>query len=271
VTVPLGRGSDPELLHRELLHLIRTSIRDNPRSLQTRIGPSELGTPCDRWLSHKLLDTLPVNDRQAPWLPTIGTAVHAWLEDTFAIDNVRHVENGRAERWLLEQRLNVGTVGGQSITGSCDLYDTITATVVDWKIVGKTRLEKYKRHGPGEQYRVQAHAYGRGWVRKGFAVEQVAICFLPRNGELTETVWWHEPYDEQVAVAALARVEAVAMANAVLGAAAPAAMSTTDWNCGYCDYFQMGAADLTKACPGDPTRPRSNDSVVSLIAPKELF
>jgi hypothetical protein len=202
-------------------------------------------------------------------LPTIGTAVHAWLEDTFGVDNVHRIEQGQPERWLLERKVSVGILDGVDITGSCDLYDTLTRSVVDWKVIGKTRLDQDKRHGPGPQYRVQGHAYGCGWVRSGHDVETVAICFLPRNGELSETVWWSEPYDEQVALAALARAEVIGMANVALGTRSPQFQSTTDWNCGYCSYFKMGATDLTKACPGDPTRPKSNDSVVSLIAPTQ--
>jgi hypothetical protein len=265
----LGRGGDPRLLQAELLEVIRSAIRDQPRSQQTRIGPSELGHPCDRWLSHKLRGTPEVNQRSAPWLPTVGTAIHAWLEDVFTADTVPAIAAGGEPRWLLEQRVSVGTIDGQDITGSCDLYDTVTATVVDWKTCGKTRLDKYRRHGPDNDYRVQAHAYGRGWTRKGYDVERVAICFLPRNAELDDTVWWSEPYDEQIAVAALARAEVIAMANTALGDAAPAAMGTVDHNCGYCPWFSLGATDLTRACPGDPSRPKANDSIVSLIAPSD--
>lgn len=269
MTAALGRGGDPRLLFDELLHTIREAIHGNPRSQQTRIGPSELGVPCDRWMSHKLRGTGPVNDRHAPWLPTIGTAVHTWLEDVFSLANLPAIHAGRPPRWMIEQKVSIGAIGGQDITGHCDVYDTVTASVIDWKVVGKTRLDTYRRKGPGEQYRVQGHAYGRGWQRRGLPVDTVHIVFLPRNGELSETVWWYEPYDEQVAVAALARAEAIAMANAALGDAAPAAMSTVDHNCGYCEYFAVGATDLTKACPGDPTRPKRTDSVVSLIAPTQ--
>jgi hypothetical protein len=267
MTVPLGRGGDPTLLRDELLHTIRAAITDTPRSQQTRIGPSEIGHPCDRWMSHKLRGTPEVNTRQAPWLPTVGTAIHGWLEDVFIRDQFSAVRNGGEPRWLLETEVSVGKVNGVEITGHCDLYDTVTATIVDWKTTGKTRLDKYRRHGPGEQYRVQAHAYGRGWQRAGHPVDTVAICFLPRNAELTDTVWWSEPYDEQIAVDALARAEVIAMANTALGDAAPAAMATKDHNCGYCGYFQVNATDLTKACPGDPHRPKRTDSIMSLVAP----
>jgi len=271
----LGRGGDPQLLYAELMHIIKEAITAHPRSQQTRIGPSELGHPCDRWMSHKLRGTPEVNTRQAPWLPTVGTAIHAWLEYVFTANMVPSMAGGNEPRWLLETKVSVGTIDGQDITGSCDLYDTATATVVDWKTCGKTRLDKYRRHGPDADYRVQAHAYGRGWTRAGYDVDTVAICFLPRNGELVDTYWWSEAYDEQIAVNALARAEVIAMANTALGDAAPAAMGTVDHNCGYCPWFTVGAGspghpDLTRACPGDPSRPKANDSILSLVAPTSL-
>lgn len=265
--LPLGRGGDPELLCGELLDIIRGTINNQPRTRQTRIGPSELGHPCDRWMSHKLRGDPAVNRQQTAWIPTVGTAVHAWLEYVFTDNMSPALAAGEEPRWLLEQQVDVGSVDGVTITGSCDLYDTVTATVVDWKTCGKTRLDKYRRHGPAPDYRVQAHLYGRGWTRRDRPVDTVAICFLPRNSDLTDTVWWSEPYDEQIAVAALARAEAISLANRALGELAPAAMFTTDHNCGYCPWYQTGATDLTRACPGDPSRPRQGDSILSLIAP----
>lgn len=270
MTRPANSAVDTRpLLLDELLHVIRQAIRSHPRSQQTRIGPSEIGVPCDRRIAHKLLGTKPVNDRGAPWLPTIGTAVHAWLDDTFSLDNLPAVVAGQPPRWLVEQKVTTGQVAGEDIDGSCDLYDTITGTSVDWKIVGKTKLRDVPRHGPGSQYQVQGHLYGRGWAAKGYPVNTVAVLFLPRNEELDAAEWWSEPYNEQVAIEALARVEAIGLACKVLGPAAPGVMKTADAYCGYCPYFQLNATDLTKACPGDPRRPKPNDSVTSLIAPRD--
>lgn len=274
-TLPATNPADVAHLEHTLLEVIRDAIRDHPRSQQTRIGLSEIGHPCDRWISHKLANTPVVNDRGAPWLPTIGTAVHSWLEDAFDADNVRRIQQGRdiadghpgRRRWLLEQKVTAGRLTGHGdIDGSTDLYDTLSATVNDWKVVGKTNLDKYRRHGPGTQYRTQVHVNGRGWRNRGLPVAHVAVMFLPRNGELDQSVFWHELYDEQVAVAAFARGEAIGLANQVMGAAAHAAMTTTDHNCGFCPWFRINATDLTKECPGDPSRPKSNDSIYQLVA-----
>lgn len=185
-------------LARDLAEGITNGIVNHPRSLQQRIGPSELGMPCEHCLAAKLAGWTEARD--AAWLPTVGTAVHAWLADEFS----------GTPRWLVETRVDVGELNGVPITGSADLFDLTTATVVDWKIVGRPTLQTVKREGgPSDQYRTQAHLYGRGFVRAGHDVKRVAIAYLYRNGFTPEPYVWTEPYDEGVALAALERATGV--------------------------------------------------------------
>jgi hypothetical protein len=246
------RGGDPSLVRDELLHLIAQRIDAHPRSQQTRIGPSEIGMPCSRRLAHKLAGTPETNNRDAAWRPTVGTAVHTWLETALQAVN----DTLTYDRFYLEERVDVGEIAGVSITGSCDCYDRVTATSIDWKIVGPTALKKYRKDGPGEQYRAQAHLYGRGWQRAGNPVDHVAVMFLPSNGELHDAHYWTEPYDEQVALAALNRANTIAQLVAAAGSAAAAVLPATDAHCRFCPYFQVGATDLTVACPGSTTDPQ---------------
>ena len=181
------RGGDPALVGEHLLHLIRDTITNHPRSLQRQIGPSEIGHPCPRRLGYKMLGR---GERagEPNWKATVGTALHSYLEhvlDTANADYERRTASGQ-ERYYLEQRVTVGQILDTAIDGSCDVYDRATATVVDWKSVGPTQLTKYKRFGPGNQYRSQAHLYGRGWRARGLPVDTVMVVFLPRNGELAE-------------------------------------------------------------------------------------
>ena len=62
-----------------------------------------------------------------------------------------------------------------------------------------SRLKKYKSKGPGQQYQVQAHTYGKGWEDEGYPVKIVMICFVPRDGELRDSFYWWEPYDRSIA------------------------------------------------------------------------
>lgn len=210
---------DEHATWREYRDIVETAIKGQPRSLQKRIGPSEIGTPCDRCLAHKLIGT-PETEQHAPWLPFVGTAVHALLEDVFTQAN-----RGRDVRFLVESTVSVGEIGGVDITGHADLFDLELGEVTDWKIVGVTTLRS-ARVAPSPTYRTQAHLYGRGFVRRGLTVNRVRIAYLPRNSvHLGDAVIWSEPYNEQIALDALARANGIALAIDALGA--DAALATT--------------------------------------------
>lgn len=188
--------------------IVEQAILDQPRSLQVAIGPSEIGIPCDRCLGHKLAGT--EQRRDAAWLPYVGTAMHAQLEQVFL---------ALPGRWVSEERLMVGHIDGTEIWGHSDLFDMDELEVVDFKLVGKTTLDNARSSGPSAQYRSQAHLYGRGWQLYGFTPRKVAIWYLPRNAvSLDQGVWWEEPYDETVALEALKRADALAQAIRMLGA-----------------------------------------------------
>lgn len=184
-------------------------ILNQPRSLQRAIGPSEIGTDCIRCLARKLMGIEKIPGEgiaDVPWLPFIGTSVHAQLEDFFRDENDRL---GKV-RWFVETRLPIGRIGDKEITGSCDLFDSETGTVIDHKVVGTTKLKSVPKKGPGNTYRVQAHLYGLGWTNLGYEVENVAVKFYPRNDiSLTSSHYWYEKYDETIALAALERANEV--------------------------------------------------------------
>jgi site-specific DNA-cytosine methylase len=184
-------------IHVELIDIIEKAIHNHPRSKQTLIGPSEIGTECLRCLAKKLLG-IP-QTRDAAWLPQVGTAVHAWLDDVFT-----DCDCG----WHPERRVVVGIIGNRLIGGTCDLNGK--GTVVDHKIVGAETLKKLKKFGPKPEYRVQDHMYGRGYELLGERVTDVSLLFLPRNSPtLADSMFWTEPYNRDIALRALERAEKV--------------------------------------------------------------
>lgn len=218
------------------LGVIRESISAHPRSLQKRIGPSEIGKPCDRWILHKLHgDGEP--DRGPAWKPAIGTAVHDQLERWFDAAN-RHGGEVEHAEWITEWQVTVGTIGGTSITGHSDLFHVPTGTVIDHKIVGPKQLTKYRIHGPSQQYRVQAHLYGKGFTDDGGwgPCRTVAIAFLPRDGELQNAVFWSEPYNPHLAGEAMLRANRLNLLLQVAGlegALAASPLCDDEW-CTWC-------------------------------------
>lgn len=246
-----ARGTDPSFVAEELMYAIVAQINRHPRSQQVAIGPSEVGTPCERKLGYKLLNWPEVNPRVA-WKAWIGTNVHVGLAEALAAENA---DTG-SERYLMENTLFCGMVNGRPLFGHFDVYDRLTCGVIDWKVVGETQLKLYRKNGPGQQYRTQGHLYGRGHVLKGHVVDWVGIYFLPRAGELKDAYFWHEPYDESVALEGIERVEAIEqwVSSTMVDnpGSALKALPTADNYCTLCPYYKHAAKSMTDGCPGDP-------------------
>jgi hypothetical protein len=269
VTVPMTFAQPAAGIFRPPGDPVATSVIDTvkraaahaPRSMQAAVGPSELGTPCRRKLAYKVLDwPAKPNSDTDPWASVIGTATHAWLADTYGQENQRlfseardrYVDGhgARRNRYLIEHRVHLP--GG--ISGSCDLFDRDTGDVIDWKITGLPRLKEYRKNGPGQQYRVQAHLYGFGMQLAGETVKRVADVFLPRGGRIDMLYVWSEPYDPQVAVEALKRYQAIRDFHATVNPEQHPdrwqLLPTADAHCTYCPFYLPGSADLSKGCPG---------------------
>jgi hypothetical protein len=266
-----------DLVMAEVFTIIETAIAGQPRTLQTRIGPSELGTPCDRRLGHKLAGTPPVNTKQdVPWKAWVGTAIHEQIGNAIARHEVNRYETdtsggGVRPRWHVEERVTVGDINGVDITGQCDLFDETTGTVIDFKTTTANQIrENYKPHGPGPQYRAQAHLYGRGWQLQGHRVNTVAIAWLLREGEFHQRHVWSEPYDEQVAIDAIARAAAIDMSLASLGPdfTLPLLQPTAAY-CRHCDWFKKNTTDLSRACPGVAATAARTTTPFDDLLPKE--
>lgn len=250
----IQRGGDPTVVRDELMYALTQYITRQPRSQQVAIGPSEIGHPCARRIGYKLLNQPEINPHIG-WKAFIGTCFHdAGGEAALTAENA---DTG-TQRYLTETTLRVGDLAGQPIYGHSDVYDRTTAGNIDWKLVGTTQLRDYRANGPGEQYRAQAHLYGRGWQLAGFPIDWVGIFFLPRADELHQAYWWHEPYNEQVALAALQRLEGIHLTTQILGAAGLAKLPTADAYCHRCPWFKYGSTDVDQGCPGDPNRVTSS-------------
>ena len=240
------------VLHARIGEAIADYCKHRPRDTQKRIGPSEIGLPCDRRLAYKLLDWPRVNHGGDPFPSFVGTAVHAELEKVFS-------DARRMGRYATELPVTVRP----GLDGSLDLFDVVDGIVVDHKVVGETSMRHYKHNGPSKQYRTQVHAYGKGAVAAGHDVAWVAIVFYPRGGNLEGRHVWVEAFDPTIANAALERLDNVLCLVDLLDVEGhpenwqhvPA--DTT--NCRFCPWFKPGSTNLAEGCPGGgPTRRAAN-------------
>lgn len=188
------------------------AIANDPRTLQTALGPSDIANGCDRCLAHVLAGH-ERREQGVAWLPTIGRAFHEWAE----ISILRHLGDTGSDRYLPEVAVTVGHLRGIDVKGHADLYDVHAGVVVDYKLVGKSTLDEVKRT-PKTTYRNQVHLYAKGITALGHNVHDVAIWYLPRNAKSIDAGHVHtEPYDPAVADAALSRAGAIAGGIDALG------------------------------------------------------
>jgi len=241
-----------DALKEEIDGLIVDAINNQPRSLQTRIGPSEMGIPCDLRLGYKLAGHPVCNtEDRMPWKPWLGTQAHDGMATIFQLANAKFPPRPNGDpRFLVEYRVDVGVVNGEDVDGQCDLY--VDGLVIDWKFTGGDQLRKYKKNGPGPQYEKQAHLYAAGWEAKGYPVHTVAVYFLPRDQEFRQRYFWHAAYDRQTAAGTVEKVDGIAKLVAALGPAAFPLLKTANAYCQYCPWLRRGSTDLATGCAGHP-------------------
>lgn len=228
-------------LSRQLRDRVRSWSSSRPRSLQTKLGPSEVGTPCLRQLAYKVAQHPRVNhDGGDPWPSFVGTATHAALEDVF---------DGSPEQWRTELRVVVDD--DLDLAGNTDLLRlTGGVTVVDHKVVGSTTMTKVKRHGPAGYYVVQANLYAHGLIAAGVPVEWVAIAYWPRSGRLDGLHVWLRRYDQTVVDRALLRLDVVRKLHGLLGAQLFGQLPTAPHYCDSCPFYSANAVDPAVSCAG---------------------
>jgi hypothetical protein len=185
--------SPAEVLRNELVGMIVARHMATPRHLQVELGPSEIGHPCTRHMAYALTNPEPVPRCNPQWDPLpsiIGVATHTWLQSAAELANAEL----HRDRWLAETKVHPA----EWLSGSCDLFDCDTGTVIDWKVPGDNQFAILKAH-MNPVYRAQAHLYGKGFANAGYDVKTVAIMMLPRGGTLAKAHLWSEPYDEKLA------------------------------------------------------------------------
>lgn len=267
--IATGNDEWSQVLAERIGQFIIDADANSARTIQKAIGPSEVGEPCERQLAYKILDWPESNTARDPIAAIIGTGFHLWIGEKFEARNT--ALGGQPSRYKVETRVTVrdSPIETARLTGSADLYDRLLRANLDWKLVGASSHDKYRRGGPGEKYRVQAHLYGLGQANAGEPVDRVVIVFIARYHELKVHVW-SEAYDRQIAIDALARLDRIRDQVMALD---PESHPET-WhqfpipekpNCRFCPYLKPGSSDLAQGCPGGQSA-NAGASLQALIA-----
>jgi len=248
----LSETPEADQLKDDLIKIIRWADKESPRSKQRALGPSEMGTACDRRLGYRMAEIPAVNVNFDPWPALVGTAMHSWLEA--AVNNWCQQSTEECP-WITEKRL----IFGEFTTGHSDLFHKGRGIVIDHKSAGPDVMRKIRKDGPPPGYVVQVQLYGLGYENLGYKVNHVALAFYPRAGWLKDMYVWVTKYERDIANAAIARMHQVAVDVTSLSVydnphrweQVPAYPSN---DCGFCPWYDPGrlaerGADAT-GCPG---------------------
>ena len=251
------RGKEIAARLRETFYAYTNRDHSSNRSAQRTLGPSEIGSPCDRQIAMKLLGVKPVNPQEG-WAPFVGTAVHAELARMFDWANGGGSGSGR-----YHTEISVELPSELVPRGTLDLYDGVLYMVDDHKLMGRWSLDKLIQEGPSETYRVQLHTYGLGAERAGFKVKEVALIGWPRQESSLDKLYVHvEKYDRKIAEAALARVERIGSeARGRIGevptnafvSRKPLEVAQTfpaGDDCKWCPFYNRADKRMERGCPG---------------------
>lgn len=230
----------------DLTDVIKWTDSNSARSMQKSIGPSELGSLCDRKIAYRLAGVSEANWWSDPLPAIVGTAVHGWLEK--AVNDFQRVHY--MDRWKTEITVKPDPM----VTGHMDLYDSELNAVIDWKTVSPTKLKAWKADGPPEHYKDQVNLYGRGALNAGAQVSKVVLVAVPRSGWLRDMQIWVDDYRPERAQAALDRMYKIAgtlidMGEDLSFEAVPAAPSG---ECAFCPWYKGGSDRASMSgCPGN--------------------
>jgi hypothetical protein len=212
--------------------LIQTLIEaDNKRarSKQTAIGVSQLGG-CSKRVWLQLQGTPETN--QVHRLPAImGTAIHATIEAALMKSKAR-------KDWLIEERVEIDGFPPATI----DFYDKVNREVIDWKTITLKNVPYFV----SKQKRWQIQTYGYLLTLAGHPVDTVSLIGVPRDGTEQDIVVHSEPYDEAVALEALAWLKDVESAPF-----APAPEMSGKICSEYCPFFGELCQGIPKDLSGD--------------------
>lgn len=249
------RGKEIATRLRETFYAYTNRDAKGNRSAQRTLGPSEVGSPCDRQIAMKLMGIPPTNPQEG-WAPFVGTAVHKELAEMFEWANGGGAGSGR---YVTEMRVKFPST--LVPYGTLDLLDRVLYMIDDHKLMGRYSLDKLIQQGPSETYRIQLQIYGLGAVLAGEKVREVALIAWPRQESSLDKLYVHvEPFDRKVAEAALARVERIAASVQEIRRPdglgdTPSVMSAAQTfepgdDCKWCPFHLKADKNFSRGCPG---------------------
>jgi len=218
-----------------LVEKLITEDSKRARTTQVNVGPSEIGG-CQRRLWYRLNAVKPTNTGTSRLAAIMGTSIHTAIEVAFSGD----------ENYLTEVELT-----HNGLTGHVDLLDVQGKTIWDWKTITKAGSGFFGNEGQIAQLQVY------GWLANncGYEITTLGLVGIPRDGNENDIIEVTCAYDEDKALAYLARLENVKTSFAI-----PEPEKEQSFCKRFCEFY--GTCD---GLPENTQQEITNDEVIQLL------
>ena len=218
---------DPKEL---LIEVLRAKDATRSRSVQTQVGPSELGG-CRRKVWYRLNSQVETNDNELKLAAIMGTAIHATIEEALAL------ADPTGEKYVVESEVEYN-----GMKAHIDLWIPETGAVVDWK----TSKIKNLSYFPSKQQRWQVQTYGYLLEKSGLGnPKTVNLVAIARDGDERDVKIHSETYDPAIGEEALAWLEEIKKSSI-----APDPEKDASYCKFYCKYYdssgELGCVGIKK-------------------------
>lgn len=189
---------------RVLLAIRELITQPSERDLQLKVGPSDLGDPCNYCLGRKMAGIKAERDfSMYPWL---GTAIHKLIQ--YLVEPLRffYQPNINDMAWELfglgrartEIKVFICHIPGYGdVYGNIDVLLELERIIIDWKSSSRKKIKLYKLHGVPTENLGQTILYIHGARKSGYDVEAAVLVYIPRDAADLGELWAYEvEYDE---------------------------------------------------------------------------
>lgn len=181
---PTSNGGDGSMdIAQEVLADLMAMDQDRPRSKQTALGMSMIGT-CRRQAQYILQGT-EKRGATSSLAAIVGTALH------------EGIQKARAHRPGIKQELEVDLLldGGHRLLGHVDEVSVGERRVTDFKTSTAEKMAEVEEYGPPATYRNQIHLYAAALIGGGVLEDDpddpitLQLVYLDRNGKADPLLW----------------------------------------------------------------------------------
>lgn len=202
---------------------ILTSIKQimsapSDRDLQGRIGPSDLGDPCNYCLGSKMAGVKP--QRKFSMYPWLGTAIHTLIEHLTHRLRFKLIPGHNELAYKIfghptaVAELHIENAVYIPGYGWCPAHlDFILPEekcLVDWKSSSKKKVKVYQLRGVPTENTGQTLIYIHAARNNGYDVEAAVLVYIPRDTADLDDLWAYEVmYDEAEVQSIIDRAAAI--------------------------------------------------------------